>query len=151
MSRKVIALLTLGALALAPVLSPAAMAQGAAPKPGFTGQAASSVPGCPVLMWRLARDGNNVSGIAYYSDMSGASDVTGTVNDAGSFTLQLKSIRGNGPVGTVTGHRAAKNPLRTEEIQGGLVAEMTGVGCANMHLTMKPVYNLNQLGSSGGG
>jgi hypothetical protein len=149
MSRKVIALLSLGALALAPVLTPSAMAQGPQ-KPGFVGSAASSVPGCPRLMWRLARDGDNVNGIAYYSDLSGMSRVTGTVNQAGAFTLQLTSTMGNGPVGTVTGQREPKNPLRTEEAQGALVAEMTGQGCANMHLRIRPVYNLNQYNTAGG-
>ena len=148
MSSKIIALMSLGALTLAPVLSPVAMAQGAS-KPGYTGSAVSSVPGCPKLVWRLARDGNNVNGIAYYSDLSGLSEVKGTVDQAGAFTLQLTSVMGNGPVATVTGHREAKNPLRTEEAQGGLVAEMKGAGCANMHLTMRPVYNLNSYGGGG--
>ena len=143
MSLKLVALMSLGVLTLAPVLSSSgAMAQGA--KPGFVGTAASSVANCPNLMWRLARDGDNVNGIAYYSDLSGLSRVTGTVDKAGKFTLSLTSVMGNGPVATVTGQRQAAT---ANQAQGRLVADMTGQGCANMHLTIRPVPNLNTYGN----
>jgi hypothetical protein len=107
---------------------------------GFVGSAASSVPGCPNLLWRLARNGDKVNGIAYYSDLSGTSQVTGTVDQAGKFTLTLTSVMGNGPVGTVTGQRKAAGPNQS---QGAMEADMVGQGCANMHIAMKPVANLN--------
>jgi hypothetical protein len=67
---------------------------------GYTGEAPSSVAGCPYLIWRLARhDNGEVTGIFYYSDMSGVSNVTGTVDQAGQFHLTLTSSMGNGPVG----------------------------------------------------
>lgn len=149
MLSKIVMLTGLGLLTVAPVLSPVAMAQ-TPTKQGYVGTAASSVAGCPKLIWRLARDGDNVTGIAYYSDMSGVSQVKGTVDKDGAFTLQLTSSMGNGPVATVTGQRSAKNAARTLEKQGALEANMVGTGCANMHLTMKPVYNLNTYSSGGG-
>jgi len=153
MPRKIVMLIGLGALVLAPVLSPSAtMAQtqtSAVRMPGFVGSAPSSVAGCPRLMWRLARDGDNVNGILYYADLSGTSHVTGTVDQSGHFTLTATSVMGNGPVGTITGQRQPKNPARTQEAEGPLVATMTGQGCANMHITMRAVYNLNTYGAGG--
>ena len=145
MSSKSITLLTLGALALAPVLGPSAMAQGA--HPGFVGTTPSSVAGCPAVTWRLARDGDKVNGIAYYTDLSGLSRVTGTVDQAtGKFTLTLTSVMGSGPVATVTGQRSAPG---ANQAQGALEATMTGAGCANVHLMMKPVLDLNTYSGTG--
>lgn len=144
MSTKAVTLLALGTLALAPFVSPLALGQAA--KPGFAGETPSSVAGCPKLVWRLARDGDSVNGIAYYSDLSGLSHVTGTVNQAGQFTLTLASVMGSGPVGTVTGQRSAPG---ANQAQGALVAEMKGAGCANMHISMKPVLDLNTYGGTG--
>jgi len=138
--------LGLGALALTLVLSQPAAAQAPA-TPGFAGTAPSSVAGCPNLVWRLARRGDAVNGIAYYSDLSGLSHVTGTVGQAGRFTLTLTSVMGHGPVGTVTGQRRAPGP---NQAQGALVADLKGEGCANMHLTMKPIQNLNTYSIAGG-
>lgn len=104
---------------------------------GFTGSAASSVAGCPYISWRLARQANGtVNGIAFYSDLSGLSTVSGSVDPAGNFTLHLKSSMGNGPVGTVTGSKSANGVLR---------AHMVGEGCANMNLVMHPSANLNAI------
>lgn len=118
---------------------------GAQPAPqGFTGEAASSVAGCPYIVWRLARDaGGAIHGIAYYSDLSGLSEVSGSVNTAGQFHLVLtKTSTGNGPVGTVDGTKGAN---------GALQAKMTGEGCANMTLRIRPVRNLNDLVNETGG
>jgi len=117
-------------------------ATAAPPVAGFVGSANSSVAGCPYIAWRLARHENgDVTGIAYYSDMSGVSSVTGTVNQAGQFHLTLTSSMGNGPVGTVTGSRSAK---------GVVTAKLTGEGCANMEMHMNPVSNLNTYHVAGG-
>ncbi|MEO8715894.1 MAG: hypothetical protein ABI369_12855 [Acetobacteraceae bacterium] len=115
----------------------------AATPQGFTGHAQSSVPGCPYLAWRLAlaADGK-ITGIAYYSDLSGVSMVNGKGDGAGHFTLNLTSSMGNGPVGTVNGTRSAN---------GTVVADMTGQGCANMHLTMQPLTDINHWTNAGGG
>jgi len=150
MSSKIVTLMGLGALVLAPVLSPSAtMAQtqtSPVRMPGFAGSVASSVAGCPRLMWRLARDGDNVNGMMYYADLSGTSQVSGTVDSSGHFTLTVKSAIGNGPVGTVTGQRQAPGPNQS---QGALNATMTGAGCANFHVMMRPVVDLNTYGGTG--
>lgn len=106
----------------------------AAPIAGYTGSAKSSVAGCPYIMWRLARhDNGDVTGIFYYSDMSGVSQVKGTVDKAGHFQLTLASSMGQGPVGTVTGTKRGEN----------VTAVMTGEGCANAKFSVKPVESLN--------
>jgi hypothetical protein len=106
-------------------------AAAAGPTPTYSGQQASSVAGCPNLIWRLARDTNgSVHGILWYSDMSGLSEVTGT-SDSGSFNLSTRSVTGVGPVGTIVGHRNAST--------GATQATMTGSGCANMKVDMKPI------------
>lgn len=115
----------------------------AATPQGFSGHAESSVPGCPYLAWRLALAANgDITGIAYYSDLSGVSMVKGKGDGHGHFTLDLTSTMGNGPVGTVNGTRTSR---------GGVVANMTGQGCANMHLTMEPLTNINHWTNAGGG
>jgi hypothetical protein len=152
MLMKLVTVMSLGALMLAPVLSSSeALAQAQAARPGYAGSAPSSVAGCPALVWRLARDGNNVNGISYYADLSGLSKVTGTVDKTGKFILTLTSTMGNGPVATVTGQREAlaANDWASKQAQGALEADMKGQGCANMHLNLKPVLDLNTFGVGG--
>lgn len=117
-------LLALGAVAVQP-------ASAAPPLPGFTGSTPSSVAGCPWIIWRLANSPNGeVHGIAYYADMSGVSNVTGTISKDGKFDLTLtKTTIGNGPVGTVTG---------TANSKGHIVAKLTGEGCANNNVDIMP-------------
>ncbi len=109
---------------------------------GYNGSARSSVAGCPDIVWRLARNGGDVSGMAFYANMSGASQVKGTVNQEGQFNLTLTSMMGNGPVGTVEGQRNRN---------GTTTAVLTGQGCANAHITMHPVTDINHWTNFGGG
>lgn len=134
-----VATIAAGILAIGMQGRPAAAAQ----PQGFSGHAQSSVAGCPYLAWRLALAANgDITGIAYYSDLSGVSMVKGKGDGHGHFDLTLTSSMGNGPVGTVTGTRSSR---------GGIVANMTGQGCANMHLTMAPVTDINHWTNAGGG
>jgi len=115
----------------------------AATPQGFSGHAQSSVPGCPYLVWRLAMNSNgNITGISYYSDLSGVSMVKGQGDGAGHFNLVLTPSMGKGPSGTVNGTRSAN---------GTIVADMAGEGCANMHLTMQPLTDINHWTNAGGG
>lgn len=128
------AMLTAASIAAANLAGIAA----AAPPPkvlaGLVGSAPSSVAGCPYVAWRLAvHPDGKVTGLAYYADLSGVSSVTGNMNAAGKFQLQLVSEMGNGPTGTVTGHKRS---------DGAGDATLKGPGCANMHLIMKPVSNI---------
>lgn len=101
------------------------------------------MPGCPYLAWRLVRNADaSVTGIAYYSDLSGLSTVRGTSNSAGQFQLVLTPSMGNGPRGTVIGTRTAR---------GAIEADLHGQGCANMHLVMQPLTDVNSWTNSGGG
>jgi len=114
----------------------------AATTQGFSGRAESSVPGCPYLAWRLVKHASgDITGIAYYSDLSGLSQVTGSGNGE-AFNLVLTPTMGNGPKGTVAGTRSSR---------GGIVADMRGEGCANMHLTMMPLTDVNRWTNVGGG
>jgi hypothetical protein len=137
MSRVTMFVSLLGLLAAG---APVEKAAAAAPVPGYTGQVPSSVAGCPNLMWRLARrDNGDVTGIFYYSDMSGVSEVKGTIDQAGHFQLTMTSAMGQGPVGTVTG---------TKSRNGAVNATMTGDGCANAQLHFRPVLNLTNYNAT---
>lgn len=111
----------------------------AAPPPsarigGYTGGSPSSVAGCPALIWRFAlHDDGTITGIVYYSDVSGLSSAKGSMDQSGHFHLQLTSAIGDGPVGTVDGEKTTK---------GRGYATMTGQGCANMHMTLSPVVDM---------
>lgn len=86
--------------------------------PHFAGMTGSSVANCPNIAWRIGGDSAGaLHGIMWYSDMSGLSEATGSINGK-NVRLTLKSVMGNGPVGTVTG-------------VVGQGATLTGTGCAN--------------------
>lgn len=120
--------------------NPAAAA--APPVAGYVGWAYSTQSGCPYLEWKLARhpDGT-ITGVVYYSDMSGVSMANGNIDQGGHFQITLTSSMGNGPVGTVTG---------TKYSSGATTATLKGQGCANAEIRMNPVANLNQYHEGGG-
>jgi hypothetical protein len=102
--------------------------------PRYAGMVGSSVAGCPNIAWRIGQNASTgaLHGILWYTDMSGMSSADGSMNGR-SFNLSLRSVMGNGPVGTVTG-------------VAGQGATLTGQGCANAHF--KPVV-LNSYGTGG--
>lgn len=114
--------------------------------PGFTASTPSSVAGCPYIIWRLARNQDGaIHGMAYYSDLSGMSSVTGQRSPSGDFTLDVTATSmGAGPVGRVTGHINSN---------GSIQARMVGQGCANMAGTINGTRDLNTAprGGNGGG
>jgi hypothetical protein len=140
--RNTMTLLTMGALALGAVALRPAVA--AAPQAGIVGFAKSTVAGCPMLEWRVAHHADGrVSGIFWYSDMSGTSGATGTITQAGHFHTVLTSAVGNGPVGVVNGERSP---------DGSVIADLKGAGCANYHvMKMAPVADLNSYSGGGSG
>ena len=107
------------------------------PQAGYIGQAASTVAGCPYLIWRLAKhDDGTITGIVYYSDLSGVSQAKGNIEASGQFQLQLTSAMGNGPVATVNGMKPKT---------GAASATVKGEGCANAQIALNPVSNLNRI------
>jgi hypothetical protein len=129
--------LVLGAFAVPPgVAAPPPMA----PVAGIVGFAPSSVAGCPNINWRLARHADGkITGIFWYSDMSGTSEARGSEDATGKFEIKITSAIGQGPVGTVTGTRSK---------EGKVVADLTGEGCANDHVVrMISVPDINKLGT----
>lgn len=145
-------LIALRVIALSGVVAAAALTigQGGAQmatangQPGFSGSTPSSVAGCPYIVWRLARNPDGrINGIAYYSDLSGLSSVTGERDANGNFSLDVTpSSIGAGPSGKVSG-----KTLR----HGAIEAQMIGQGCANMRATINPMANLNSIRPGGGG
>jgi hypothetical protein len=111
----------------------AANAQTAYPHPRFSGMTGSNVANCPNIAWRIGGDPSGaLHGIMWYTDMSGTSQVDGSMSGK-NFRLTLKSVMGNGPVGTVTG-------------AVGQGATLVGQGCANA--SFKPIV-VQQYGSGG--
>ena len=124
--------IAIGALALTSLASGTAKAQQQYGEQRFASQHPSSVAGCPSIAWRLVRDTNgNVHGMAWYTDMSGASEVKGLMAQNGQINLALARSMGNGPVGTVTGTRNAST--------GAANVRLTGEGCANMMMDLRPL------------
>ena len=103
---------------------------------GYVGQAPSLIAGCPWLGWRMSRtDDGVVTGMAYYSDASGISAVTGTMGTTpDSIHLVLKSVQGKGPEGTVA---------VTQSSDGKNVIKLTGAGCANVEVPLRGVPDMN--------
>lgn len=102
-------------------LTPPAAAQQYTPR--YAGMTPSSVANCPSIVWRIGQGPTgSLHGMMWYYDMSGLSEVSGTEN-GGRFSLTLKPVMGNGPVGRVEG-------------RVGQGATLTGQGCANA--TFKP-------------
>ena len=124
--------IAIGVLAFTSLAAGTAQAQQYGPQ-RFASQYPSSVAGCPSIAWRLVRDTNgSVHGMAWYTDMSGASEVKGLMQ-SGQFNLALTRSMGNGPVGTVTGTRNTTTYGTTTK------ARLTGEGCANMDLDLQPL------------
>lgn len=142
-SREVVTMLATTAFALGAVVVGSAVAAPPppmAPIAGITGFAQSKVPGCPNINWRLARHADGkITGIFWFSDLSGTSEAAGTEDATGRFHIKVTSAIGTGPVGVVDGTRSP---------QGKVVADMTGEGCANDHVVrMISVPDINKLGT----
>lgn len=121
-------LLALGALSLGGLS--AVPSHAVEPATRYAGMASSSVAGCPQIAWRLAKDASgDVRGMVWYDDLSGLSKAVGTARN-GVFHVTLTSVMGQGPVGTVDGHRSG---------DGTGEARMVGQGCANMTVKMEPL------------
>jgi hypothetical protein len=132
-------MVALGGVAAAALTISQGFAQTTSHISGFSGSTPSSVAGCPYIIWRLARDPNgHIHGIAYYSDLSGLSSVTGERDANGNFTLSLTpSGMGAGPSGTASG-TVAQN--------GEVEVKMVGQGCANMDAMINPVTDMDSVG-----
>jgi hypothetical protein len=110
---------------------------------GVVGHHASAVAGCPDVQWRLARHADGmITGIFWYSDLSGTSQATGQIDSTGKFHATLVSGIGQGPVGTVDGQRSPN---------GQVIADLVGPGCSNFHLEMNPVADLYKYHPEAGG
>jgi hypothetical protein len=124
------ALTAFGATALV-VMGVAAMAQEGGAT-GFYGgvssRPAGMMPGtttpCPTTEWHIkpvpAKGPATIVGVAYFSDMSGISQIKGTRTADGKISGTVTSIDGTGPSGSFTGTRTATMTH----------VELDGTGCS---------------------
>ena len=104
------------------------------------GQMAPATPTCPAVQWHIQPVKTlpgSVNGVAFFSDMSGISIVTGTILADGTISSVATSVNGKGPAGTITGKRS---PNVTH-------FEMHGEGCSNVSGN---IYR-HKLGAAAGG
>jgi hypothetical protein len=71
---------------------------------------------CPGLTWHIDRMVQpdktvNLSGPIWYADGSGVSFAKGTGQPDGHFTINVTTMSGNGPAGTITGQRMSDGSI----------------------------------------
>jgi hypothetical protein len=80
--------------------------------------------GCPATEWHLRpmqpTGPATISGVAYFSDMSGISKIRGTRTADGTITGSVTSVSGHGPSGLFSGTRTATDTQVT----------LAGTGCS---------------------
>ena len=76
-------------------------------------------PGCRAAVLHIVREGTGLTGVVFFRDGSGVSNVQGST-DGHTFQWSMTSIAGNGPAGQVTGQVSA---------QGMLTANLAGTNC----------------------
>lgn len=138
-------MLAAGAAALLVVgraVAPTARAQEGEAGLGFMGGHSPPMgPRCRSIGWHVQPVSRtlpaSITGVAYYSDMSGLSTIKRTVAADATINATVTPVSGNGPSGTVTGKRG----------KGATDIVLTGPGCANAHMHLSH-YSRN--GSPGG-
>ncbi len=128
-------------------VSPVARAAGEGNGMYYEAVGRAAMPGmtCPALTWAIhpvgAPENGGLSGVLWYTDMSGVSLARGMMGKDGKFTLDVAPISGSGPTGTVSG---------TRQPNGALMADLNGPGCAKLHISMTPMtlpmYNMSGNG-----
>jgi hypothetical protein len=84
-------------------------------------------PQCPAIRYLFRGIAENPIGYVWFSDASGMSKATGTMDLAsGVFHLTLTSLDGQGPLGEATG--------RKDPATGVVTAELNGPGCSKLKL-----------------
>jgi hypothetical protein len=85
---------------------------------------------CNEMSWNLRRDNaDNIRGVIWYTGGAGVSNAMGKADADGKFTINIISIYGSGPVGTVTGTRNA---------DGSTDAQFVGTSCKTGMIHLKP-------------
>ena len=81
---------------------------------------ASGTPACPSVHWTLVRQyaapakSGPLAGVVFYNDGSGMSRMTGASQADGTFKLNLTSVDGKGPTGTIVGARKPNGELTAD-------------------------------------
>jgi len=89
--------------------------------------------GCPVTEWHIKpvpqTGAVTITGVAYFSDMSGISRIQGTRTAEGAISGSVTSVWGSGPSGNFTGKRS-----------GNMVhVELNGPGCSTHTVDIHPM------------
>ncbi len=111
----------IGAITLSGLLMAAGAGNAIAQSPGGASLVGRTTPapGCPAVGVHIIREGNQLSGVAFFLDGSGVSRVSGTVS-GNTFQWHDTPTTGTGPVGDVTG---------TVSAQGIFQSAKTGTSC----------------------
>jgi len=77
---------------------------------GIPAHKAGSDQDCPALAWHINRQPSSggtvaLTGPVWYENGSGVSFAQGTGQPDGTYSLDVKSVSGNGPTGTISGKR----------------------------------------------
>ena len=108
----------------------------------YWGGRSAAAKQCPTIDWKVKPPppggSGPIDGIAYFSDLSGYSKVSGSVAPDGTVNATLTSLSGNGPVGVVTG----------KYTKAGTNVELKGEGCSQTKFVMKRY--LPNVGAGGG-
>jgi hypothetical protein len=102
-----------------------AMAQESGGPPSFMGGVGKGTgPSCPMTEWHIKpvppTGAVAITGVAWFSDMSGISKIQGHRTSYGEIAGALISISGTGPTGPFVGQRTAT----------GVHVELQGAGCS---------------------
>ncbi len=101
---------------------------------GIPAHKAGSGQDCPSLAWHINRQPSpggtvNLSGPIWYENGSGVSFAQGTGQPDGTYSLDVKSVSGDGPAGTISGKRF-KN--------GSVDVNATGTPCFSGKFHLRP-------------
>lgn len=112
-----------------------AMAQGLVPSGGelgyYGGVSKGTPANCPTTEWHIKplppTGAATITGVAYFSDMSGISKIQGTRTADGKISGTVTSVSGTGPAGRFTGlHTATMTHV-----------ELAGAGCSKHTVDMQ--------------
>jgi hypothetical protein len=106
----------------------------------YSANTAPFVSSCPPVQWHFVHTSpTDITGTAFYNDLSGVSTFKGKLDSSGKLHGTLTSIHGQGPEGTVDGAKHG---------DGSMDLEVNGGNCSKglVHVTMSA-----QAGGGGGG
>ncbi len=103
----------------------------------YSANTAPFVSGCPPVQWHFVHTSpTDITGTAFFNDLSGVSTFKGTLDSSGKLHGKLTSISGKGPEGVVDGAKHG---------DGSMDLEVNGGNCS------KGLVHVTTLGQAAGG